>query len=111
MPTSHGVVKWFNVSIGYGFITDWTNGSELFVHGNSCERGFLVNGEHVAFDVSDCVPSDGKPRNRQAVRVRANCGGNSIGGDRVGGADRSKLLCEHGDHNGHLVVTTPTIVC
>jgi len=70
MPRTPGIVKWFNVSIGYGFIMS-DDGSELFVHGNSCERGFLVNGERVLFEVCDCaVGGKGKTRGRQAVRVR-----------------------------------------
>jgi cold shock CspA family protein len=98
MPVFQGVVKWFNVSIGYGFITSSDDGVELFVHGNSCERGFLVNGERVLFDVSDSVPVKGKNRSRQAVRVRVDVRSGPYDGNDV-------------THHDRLHVTTPTIVC
>lgn len=97
MPTYHGIVKWFNVSIGYGFIASCEDGTELFVHGNSCQRGFLVNGERVVFDVADGDASRGKTRNRQAVRVRAD--GAVVPSDHVAA------------RHERLVVTTQSIVC
>lgn len=49
-----GVVKWFNVNHGYGFITS-DDGTDVFVHANACPDGFLYSGECVEFVVE---PSD-----------------------------------------------------
>lgn len=56
-----GTVKWFNVTKGYGFITD-NEGTDVFVHYRDIVgEGFksLVEGQAVTFDVETI---DGKTR-------------------------------------------------
>ena len=51
-----GVVKWFNSSKGYGFITDSENGQEVFVHFSGIvANGFktLEEGQQVTFDLAE----------------------------------------------------------
>lgn len=52
---AEGVVKWFNVEKGYGFITQ-DGGQDLFVHFSSIDMpGFktLTEGERVSFEVEE----------------------------------------------------------
>ncbi len=52
---SHGTVKWFNDSKGYGFITT-DEGKDVFVHFSAITgEGFksLAEGQKVSFDVVD----------------------------------------------------------
>jgi len=52
---SHGTVKWFNYSKGYGFITT-DEGKDVFVHFSAISgEGFksLAEGQKVSFDVVD----------------------------------------------------------
>ena len=63
-----GVVKWFNSSKGYGFITN-ANGEEVFVHFSAINAdGFksLEEGQKVTFDV-ESDPKDS--RKLRAVNV------------------------------------------
>ena len=68
---NNGTVKWFNAEKGYGFITDETNGGDLFVHfsaiiGNGYKS--LEEGQKVCFEVEP----DPKNRNKyRAVNVNA----------------------------------------
>ena len=55
-----GVVKWFNSSKGYGFITNDANGEDVFVHFSSIQgHGFktLEEGQKVTFD-TECDPQN-----------------------------------------------------
>jgi len=64
-----GVVKWFSVRRGFGFISDG-DGADVFVHHKAIEAdGFrrLHDGEEVEYEAAD------GPRGRYAVRVRL-CG-------------------------------------
>jgi CspA family cold shock protein len=50
---THGTVKWFNVSKGYGFITPEDGGADLFVHFSEIQgEGFktLREGDQVGFE-------------------------------------------------------------
>jgi len=72
-----GVVKWFNSSKGYGFITPESGSDDLFVHQSAIEaEGFrsLSESESVMFDVVD---EDGKLK---AIRVKGLGDGNKRGG-------------------------------
>lgn len=49
-----GIVKWFNDSKGYGFITRQDGGKDVFVHHSAIQGdGFksLAEGQKVTFDV------------------------------------------------------------
>lgn len=64
-----GVVKWFNSSKGYGFITSDANGEDVFVHFSAIQvDGFktLEEGQKVTFDV-ESDPKDS--RKLRAVNV------------------------------------------
>ena len=63
---ANGVVKWFNNSKGFGFITQ-ENGEDVFVHFSAIQGdGFksLAEGEAVSFDVVN------GPKGLQAANVK-----------------------------------------
>lgn len=50
-----GTVKWFNAQKGYGFITNSSNGEDVFVHFSGIAAdGYksLEEGQEVAYDVT-----------------------------------------------------------
>jgi len=62
---THGTVKWFNDSKGFGFISQ-EDGGDIFVHFSDIQGdGFksLAEGEPVSFDVVD------NPRGAKAANV------------------------------------------
>jgi CspA family cold shock protein len=64
---ANGIVKWFNESKGYGFIST-EDGSDVFVHYSSIQgNGYksLVEGDSVSFDVEK------GPKGPKAVNVVA----------------------------------------
>ncbi|MDT8404954.1 cold shock domain-containing protein [Sulfuriflexus sp.] len=64
---SQGIVKWFNNSKGYGFITEDNGRDDIFAHFSSVEMdGYktLKRGQHVAFEVID------GPKGLQAQCIR-----------------------------------------
>ena len=66
---NNGTVKWFNAQKGYGFITNYANGEEVFVHFSAINAdGFksLEEGQKVTFDV-ESDPKDS--RKLRAVNV------------------------------------------
>jgi len=67
MPS--GVVKWFDVKKGFGFIAGSNEGKDVFVHYSSIEgEGFksLKDGEVVEYELTD---SDKGPQARNVRRV------------------------------------------
>lgn len=63
-----GVVKWFNVSRGYGFIAPNSGGDDVFAHYSAIEMdGYkvLMEGQQVEFIVED------GPKGPQANNIRA----------------------------------------
>jgi len=53
---STGVVKWFNASKGYGFITSDEGGKDVFVHVTALERAGiskLADGQRVSYELSE----------------------------------------------------------
>jgi CspA family cold shock protein len=67
----NGTVKWFNAQKGFGFITDDSNGEDVFVHFSAIvSTGFksLEEGQKVTFDVEK-DPRDS--RRLKAVNVCA----------------------------------------
>lgn len=51
-----GTVKWFNPTKGYGFITDETDNSEVFVHFSGINAdGYktLEDGQKVTFEITE----------------------------------------------------------
>ena len=80
LPTSSGMVKWFNPQKGFGFITPDDGGEDLFVHQSAVHApGFrsLMEGEEVEFKIVD---ERGK---QKAIEVTGP------GGEYVQGAPRS----------------------
>jgi len=62
-----GIVKWFNDSKGFGFITPDGGGDDLFAHFSAIQsKGFrtLAENQRVAFDVVD------GPKGKQAANIR-----------------------------------------
>jgi cold shock protein len=62
-----GIVKWFNDSKGYGFITPDNGGKDLFAHFSQIQgTGFksLQEGQQVTFDVTT------GPKGEQASNIR-----------------------------------------
>ena len=79
-----GQVKWFNSTKGYGFITDITTGSDIFVYINDVNpntgvKPCLYTGEYVEYSISNQVTEKYKVK---AVEVTGVQGGS--------------LLCDYG---------------
>ncbi|HVV33595.1 MAG TPA: cold-shock protein [Vitreimonas sp.] len=65
-----GVVKWFNMAKGFGFIAPDGGGQDVFVHVSAVERSGLnglKEGQQVSFDVEN-DPRKNKPA---AVNIKA----------------------------------------
>jgi CspA family cold shock protein len=63
-----GIVKWFNDSKGFGFITPDDGGEDLFAHFSAIQmNGFktLHEGQRVAFEVTQ------GPKGKQASNIQA----------------------------------------
>jgi CspA family cold shock protein len=62
-----GIVKWFNGTKGYGFITPDDGGKDLFVHYSAIQ----TNGEYASLNEGDRVEFDSEQGQKgpQAVRV------------------------------------------
>jgi CspA family cold shock protein len=63
-----GIVKWFNDSKGFGFITPDGGGDDLFAHFSAIQsQGFktLTEGQRVSFDTTV------GPKGQQASNIRA----------------------------------------
>ena len=63
-----GIVKWFNDSKGFGFITPDEGGEDLFAHFSAIQStGFrtLTEGQRVAFEVTT------GPKGKQASNIQA----------------------------------------
>lgn len=51
---THGTVKWFNPTKGYGFIAPETGGKDVFVHISAVQKAGLRNlneGQRLGFEV------------------------------------------------------------
>ncbi len=62
-----GIVKWFNESKGFGFISPDEGGEDLFAHFSAIQsKGFktLAEGQRVSFDVTN------GPKGKQASDVQ-----------------------------------------
>lgn len=63
-----GIVKWFNESKGFGFISPEGGGDDLFAHFSAIQsQGFktLAEGQRVTFDVTT------GPKGLQATNIRS----------------------------------------
>jgi len=66
---SAGIVKWFNATKGYGFITPEDGGQDVFLHISAVERSGLseVNeGQKLSFDLQQ-----GRSGKSEAVNIKA----------------------------------------
>jgi CspA family cold shock protein len=64
----NGIVKFFNSSKGFGFISPEDGSKDVFVHATALERAgiqFLKDGERVSFVLED----DRKGRGKQASQI------------------------------------------
>jgi len=64
---ANGIVKWFNDSKGFGFITPDAGGEDLFAHFSAIQsNGFrtLTEGQRVSFDVTN------GPKGQQASNIQ-----------------------------------------
>ena len=64
---ANGIVKWFNDSKGFGFITPDEGGEDLFAHFSAIQsNGFksLAENQRVTFDVTT------GPKGKQASNIR-----------------------------------------
>lgn len=64
-----GIVKWFNDSKGFGFITPDEGGEDLFAHFSAIQStGFksLQEGQRVSFEVTN------GPKGKQASNIQAS---------------------------------------
>jgi CspA family cold shock protein len=67
MTTQTGIVKWFNDSKGFGFITPDNGGKDLFAHFSDIQsNGFksLAENQRVTFEVSN------GPKGEKAGNIR-----------------------------------------
>ncbi len=63
---NNGTVKWFNSDKGFGFITNDSNGEDVFVHFSAIvSSGFktLADGQKVTFDI------EADPKNSRKLRA------------------------------------------
>jgi CspA family cold shock protein len=63
-----GIVKWFNDTKGFGFITPDNGGEDLFAHFSSIKmNGFktLMEGQKVQFDIMQ------GPKGKQAANIQS----------------------------------------
>lgn len=63
-----GIVKWFNSSKGYGFISPSSGGDDVFAHFSAIEmEGYrtLKQGQQVEFEIQD------GPKGPQAASIRS----------------------------------------
>jgi CspA family cold shock protein len=52
---AYGIVKWFNFTKGYGFLTPESGGSDVFVHISAVEKAglnSLKEGERLSYEVA-----------------------------------------------------------
>lgn len=64
-----GIIKFFNQSKGYGFVTPEDGGKDVFVHITAVQKGGipeLIEGTKISFDVLD----DSKGRGPQAIDLQ-----------------------------------------
>jgi len=64
---AYGIVKWFNDSKGFGFISPEGGGEDLFAHFSAIQsNGFrtLAEGQRVSFDVTT------GPKGKQASNIQ-----------------------------------------
>jgi CspA family cold shock protein len=65
---ANGIVKWFNDSKGFGFITPDEGGDDVFAHFSAIQgNGFksLAENQRVSFDITT------GPKGKQASNIRA----------------------------------------
>ncbi len=63
MSIHNGIVKFFNETKGFGFITPDDGGKDLFVHKNGIRSGHLSDGVKVQFE------TESTPKGLSAINV------------------------------------------
>lgn len=83
--SKRGIVKFFNPTKGYGFITPEDGGQDMFVHANDVNGNPLQDGDEVFYEAE----WDDRKGKEHAVAVTGGTG-SDFGGKGFGGGGRGK---------------------
>jgi len=92
--SQQGVVKFFNVEKGYGFID--TGNGDIFVHANDIQGNPLQEGDEVYFDEE----FDQMKNKSRAANVTGGTGQKGFGGGKGGGYGKGGGFGKGGGYGG-----------